>query len=407
MKQGKRFMKVIMLVLALMVASYILYNVVQSASRGAATVQAVLYAASDGVSTEGLLVRQETVIPSDYNLVLPTKSEGEKVAAGAEVAVSLRSEAARERQAEIVQTEQDLEQLRLALTYQNQLTDSAAVSEQISASAAEFAGQVALGRLENAQGTGQNLKALILRQSVGGSDTKAIQAQITELQRKLTELQASSAADIKSIAVQQAGYYSAVVDGYESLLTPEVLETVTVEEFQDLYESTGTPATAGQGAGRLIASSQWYYACAVESRYLKDVEVGDTLQVALGGEVDQELEMTVIRVNREGETGLLVLSSADRLSAVSALRRLNADVIFHSYYGLRVPREAVCYSEESGSAGVYVLVGTKAVWKDIQLLYDSGDTYIAALDQSSTTNLWPEDLILLDTQGLFDGKLVN
>ena len=67
----------------------------------------------------------------------------------------------------------------------------------------------------------------------------------------------------------------------------------------------------------------------------------------------------------------------------------------------------MCYSEESGSAGVYVLVGTKAVWKDIQLLYDSGDTYIAALDQSSTTNLWPEDLILLDTQGLFDGKLVN
>ncbi len=47
------------------------------------------------------------------------------------------------------------------------------------------------------------------------------------------------------------------------------------------------------------------------------------------------------------------------------------------------------------------------MWKDIQLLYDNGDTYIAALDQSSTSNLWPEDLILLDTQELFDGKLVK
>ena len=64
--------------------------------------------------------------------------------------------------------------------------------------------------------------------------------------------------------------------------------------------------------------------------------------------------------------------------------RLIRDVIFHSYSGLRVPREAVCYSEETGSAGVYVLEGAKAVWKDIQLLYDNGDTYIAALDQSST-----------------------
>ena len=42
MKQGKQFMKAIMLVLALMVASYILYNVVRSASSGVPTAQAVL-----------------------------------------------------------------------------------------------------------------------------------------------------------------------------------------------------------------------------------------------------------------------------------------------------------------------------------------------------------------------------
>ena len=46
-------MKVIMLVLAFMVASYILYHVVQSASSGVPTAQAVLYEASDGVSVEG------------------------------------------------------------------------------------------------------------------------------------------------------------------------------------------------------------------------------------------------------------------------------------------------------------------------------------------------------------------
>ena len=86
MKQGKQFMKAIMLVLALMVASYILYNVVRSASSGVPTAQAVLYAASDGVSVEGFVVRQETVIPAAYDLVLPTKGEGEKVACGEEVA---------------------------------------------------------------------------------------------------------------------------------------------------------------------------------------------------------------------------------------------------------------------------------------------------------------------------------
>lgn len=405
MKQGKQFMKVIMLVLALMVASYILYNVIRSASSGVPTAQAVLYAASDGVSVEGFVVRQETVIPAAYDLVLPTKGEGEKVACGEEVAVTLRSAAAQERQEEINRTEQELEQLRLALTYQSQLTDNEAVAQRLASSAASFAGQVAQRRLDAARAAGQELRSLLLRQSVGTSDTGAIQAQISQLQQQLDSLEASAASDTKSITAEAAGYYSAVADGYEALLTPQILESLSVSDFQSLWKEAAT--APAQNAGRLIASAQWYYACTVESRYLEDLEVGDSLRVSLGSEVDLELKMTVVRVHREEEQGLLVLSSQDHLASVSALRRLNADVIFHSYDGLRVPREAVCYNEESGSAGVYVLEGAKAVWKDIQLLYDNGDTYIAALDQSSTSNLWPEDLILLDTQELFDGKLVK
>ena len=386
MKQGKQFMKVIMLVLAFMVASYILYHVVQSASSGVPTAQAVLYEASDGVSVEGFLVRQETVIPAAYDLVLPSKDEGEKVAAGEEVAVSLRSAGAQERQEEIAQLEQELEQLQLALTYQTQLTDSEAVAERVGSAASSFAAQVVQGRLET-------------------SDTAAMAKQVSEMQGQLAAMEASATADTKSIVAQSAGYYSAVTDGYEEQLTPQVLEDITVSEFQDLWKQT--PTAPGQTAGRLITSGEWYYACTVESRYLEGLETGDSLTVTLGGEVSLELEMTVTRVNREQELGLLVLASQDKLSSISALRRLNADLIFHTYSGLRVPREAVCYSEESGSAGVYVLVGTKAVWKDIELLYDNGDTYIAALNQSSTDYLWPEDLILLDTEGLFDGKLVD
>ena len=272
MKQGKQFMKAIMLVLALMVASYILYNVVRSASSGVPTAQAVLYAASDGVSVEGFVVRQETVIPAAYDLVLPTKGEGEKVACGEEVAVTLRSAAAQERQEEINQTEKELEQLRLALAYQSQLTDNEDVAQRIASSAASLAGQVAQRRLDAARTAGQELRSLILRQSVGASDTGAMEDQISQLQQQLDSLEASAASDTKSIAAQSAGYYSAVADGYETRLTPQILESMSVSDFQGLWEeAVDAPA---QNAGRLIASAQWYYACAVESRYLEDLEVG-------------------------------------------------------------------------------------------------------------------------------------
>ena len=135
------------------------------------------------------------------------------------------------------------------------------------------------------------------------------------------------------------------------------------------------------------------------------MEEGDSLTLLLDG--SRELEMTVTRAVKGEEQGLLVLTSRDRLDWVSAGRRMEADLIFRSYSGLRVPKEAVCYDNEKGVAGVYVLVGGKARWKTVELLYDLGDAYIARLDQSSTSNLWPQDEILLETQGLYDGKVVE
>ena len=89
------------------------------------------------------------------------------------------------------------------------------------------------------------------------------------------------------------------------------------------------------------------------------------------------------------------------------MRRQNARIVFHAYSGLRIPKEAIGYNEEEGSAGVYILEGAKARWKNVTLLYDGGDYYIAELDKSSTSNLWPEDEIILDAKGITDGMLVN
>lgn len=405
MKQGNQFIKMIVWVLAIMVSSYLLYNVIRSASSGVATTQAVLYSTTEGLSTEGFLVRQETVIPAAYDLVLPSVSEGAKVAAGEEVALCLKSAAAQERQTEIRQVEEDIRQLQQALSYQTQFTDISMVDGEILELASGLASQVAQGRLEAAASTGSSLKSLILRQEVGTDSTAGLESQLSQLRAQLTALQASAASDAVSVTASHAGYYSAVTDGYETLLTPQLLETMTLEEYENLWETDKIQTTA-RAAGRLIDSSKWYYVTAVDKACLEDV--GKTLTVILEGDVNRELKMTVERVDRSGqEQGLLILSSRDRLSDVSALRTMKADVIFHAYSGLRVPKEAVCYSEESDSAGVYVLISGKAVWKDVELLYDNGDNYIVALDQSSTNNLWPEDAILLETEGLYDGKVVE
>lgn len=408
MKQGSKYLKAITVVLAVMVVSYILYNVAHSMRSGVATAQAVLFSASDSLDTEGLVIRQEEVLSAEYNLVLPMREEGEKVAAGSTVALSLRSLQARDRQDRILQIREDLQQLELALSYQSQLADNAAVTAKIDEATAVFASQVADGRLDSAEAVGQSLKSLILRRELGTDDTAALEAQIESLEQELQDLQDENVGEAKPVVAETSGYYSQTVDGYEAILTPEYANNMSIAEFGQIWDGKNAPEVPKLSAGRLIASPEWYYATLIPVKRLEKLSLGDTLTVVLKGESNRELEMTVVRVEKTGEEqGLLVLRCSRSLAAVSDLRRTEALVVFRSYSGVRVPKEAVCYDEEADTAGVYILENGRAIWKSVTLLFDVGDAYIAELDQTSTKNLWPGDLILPRTENLFDGKVVE
>ena len=90
---------------------------------------------------------------------------------------------------------------------------------------------------------------------------------------------------------------------------------------------------------------------------------------------------------------------------MTLLRQQSAEIVFTSYSGLRVPKSAV--RVENGQTGVYILEGTLAKWKPITILHDTGESYVAALDTSSTDNLWPGDELIINAKNLYDGKVVN
>ena len=56
---------------------------------------------------------------------------------------------------------------------------------------------------------------------------------------------------------------------------------------------------------------------------------------------------------------------------------------------------------------MYIPEGTLAKWKPITLLHDTGESYVAALDTSSTDNLWPGEELIINAKNLYDGKVVS
>ena len=139
----------------------------------------------------------------------------------------------------------------------------------------------------------------------------------------------------------------------------------------------------------------------------KDVEAGAPVQVTFARDFYVPITMTVRRIGgNEAGYRLLVLESDEYMQNVTMLRQQSADVVFNSYQGLRVPKDAVRV-EDGGQTGVYVLEGATARWKPITILHDNGESYVAALDKSSTNNLWPGDEIIVGAKDLYNGKVVS
>lgn len=402
MKQGKSYFTVILWILLAAIAAYFGYNVVSSLYAPLMTATVTPYEAGAGYYASGFVVREEELLYSQYGTTVLNCAEGAHVAANDTVATGYRSEDAKTRQTRIDELSGQIEQLQYAWSAVSSVYDQAALDADIAGDLAQLSRYLALRDMNSVSDLSPELKGLILRRTGSDSDSGSLQARISTLQAELETLEAQSAGDTSAILAGKAGTFSAAVDGYESVLTPERLMEMTVAEF----ESVQPDETDANAIGRLVTSATWYYACVVSASELSGVEEGDRATLTFARDYYQPVTMRVARLGgNEAGSRLLVLSSDRALQNVTLLRQQSAEIVFTSYSGLRVPKSAV--RVENGQTGVYILEGTLAKWKPITILHDTGESYVVTLDTSSTNNLWPGDELIINAKNLYDGKVVN
>lgn len=402
MKQGKSYFTVILWILLAAIAAYFGYNVVSSLYAPLMTATVTPYEAGAGYYASGFVVREEELLYSQYGTTVLNCAEGAHVAANDTVATGYRSEDAKTRQTRIDELSGQIEQLQYAWSAVSSVYDQAALDADIAGDLAQLSRYLALRDMNSVSDLSPELKGLILRRTGSDSDSGSLQARISTLQAELETLEAQSAGDTSAILAGKAGTFSAAVDGYESVLTPERLMEMTVAEF----ESVQPDETDANAIGRLVTSATLYYACVVPASELSGVEEGNRATLTFARDYYQPVTMRVARLGgNEAGSRLLVLSSDRALQNVTLLRQQSAEIVFTSYSGLRVPKSAV--RVENGQTGVYILEGTLAKWKPITILHDTGESYVVTLDTSSTNNLWPGDELIINAKNLYDGKVVN
>jgi len=401
-KQGDRYTKIILWIFLAAVAAYFGYYIVTAVSQPLTTVAAIEYEAGTGSYTTGFVVRDESVVSSGYSITNLIVSEGERVAKDQTVATGYLTEDAQARQEQIQELELQLQQLEYAVSYSADASDQARLDAEIQSRLLDLTKYLARGDMNSALDLSTGLKGLVLRRSTSAEGDTAMQLSISALKERLAQLQTGDRDETMEVQAQHSGYFSGTVDGYESVLTVDMLENLTVAQLDELTSRD----TAARAVGKIIRGDTWYYVTDVPADQVAAVRKGSKVPVSFAGHFLEGLQMTVHRIGEEENGRCLLILSCDRyMQEVTLLRQQSADVIFSSYTGLRVPKNAIRVVDQK--PGVYVAEGKTAAWKQVEILYDNGESYVVALDKSSTDNLWPGDEIIVGGKNLFDGKVVR
>ena len=134
MKQGKHYLSIVIWIFLAAIVAYFGYNLATSLYTPLTTTTAVEYEAGAGYYATGFVARDESVIRSNYAISVLTVSEGQRVAAGGQVATGYLTDDAQARQSRIQELTDQLAQLRYAWQYSSSVYDQAQLDKQISES---------------------------------------------------------------------------------------------------------------------------------------------------------------------------------------------------------------------------------------------------------------------------------
>ena len=359
--------------------------------------------AEDSIPMTGWIVRDEETFHSDAATVTHALGEGQKVGYHQTIAMAYDNPQALDTVAEIQTRELQLQQLEFALTSYLDADAALQLDSSITGSILTLRQNLSGGDYSSAADDISALKAAVLKSSHSYESAEDVQANIRQVKQQISDLRASLTG-AQAIVAQRPGTYSAVCDGYESVLTPAFLDGVTPSALR------GVSAGENSGnVGKLIYGDRWYYTAAIDADRAASLTVGQAATLRLAKGMTQDAPVRVESISREEDGQVAVVLSCDEYMAeITLLRHQAAELILRSYTGLRIPTTALRLDED-GSTGVYCVVGVSARFKPVTVVYQ-GDGYTLvrpARDAEGSAILRSGDEIIVTANRLENGVVVQ
>ncbi len=373
----------------------------------------------DTVTASGVLVRNETVYKSDTGGSLQSAvSDEARVSNGTKIATVYTDGIDSNLKVELDNVNEKIKQLESATSQAEVFgSDIATIETRVKASIDELVDASVSHDLAGIAIIKQELEKLIsTQQEVSGAESPR-QSALDGLYAQRQQIEGSINSAKRDIYSTAAGVYIAGVDGCESILTPEAVMAMGVDEFNGLSipkrNTVQDHYNAGENVCKTVDNGIWYLAVSMSAETAAAVEKAETNQSRWGGSLQVRIpELSADAVPIEIETVseesngnvLVVFSSRNYIKGIYSERSVEAEIIKGNYEGLKVPASALRVIEEE--TGVFVNTDGVARFRKVDVLYR--DDEMAIVDKSEETGyLKLYDPVIVEGKDIEPGKLIN
>lgn len=406
-------------VLVVLLIFYTLYHVVSGSAESLNTTPTGLVEQSSAIMLEGVIFREEEGISTNYKGDMrPYYYDGERVSVDSAVAAVYSKSGKNDVNGKIADLEEQLEILKKSnVKGLVSIVDIEGIQNEINTLYATMMLALSDGDYLRASRLEADMLVAMNKLAIYQGDVKNYNDEIEKIEAELENLYYSFSGDKEYIFADKGGYFYHSCDGYEDTLTLSALDSLTPGALSELTEAVKKSPTRDSGyTAKFVYNNVWSIAALCDNATASALEVGAVYDATLFDYRERNLKLTLEKIGgSDGENTVLIFTCSDMPEGFDFTRYQQLRLEISSIEGYRVPKEAIRTLKDGQTGeerlGVYVLNTSVIEFKRIEIIGESDGYYIVSKLDKSKDNyreyLNLNDLIVLETKGIYEGKVLK
>lgn len=421
----KIWFKIIIVTFAILLAMYVVYQAYLNYYTDVKTEIAVISTYSETIDTEGISIRDESLIDGSLSSTTVSAVEnGAKVSKDQTIINIFNSSQAAAAYKRIAEIDEEISELQsMATISEDSANEVNNIEKQLDEQITNLAKSVNDRNLSKISDIKGNLTYLMNKRLVAMRQVEDYQDRIESLNEEKQSLESTYSEKPSTITARSSGYYVNSLDGYENLLNTSMLSELTVSSLNNIMEQVvDVPENS---AGKLIMDFTWYLACPVSAKEAEDyLAVNSVYTLILPYSETGSMQGTLAYLNKgDNDQYLAIFRCNSLLSELCNIRRQPVKIQIRSYTGFNIKKSAlhinvttvetkdedgnVTGEEEVRYPCVYTIVGNQVVAKRVNILYNGDKVIICSSKENGSNYLSLYDEVITEGKGLHAGKIIN